>query len=68
MYYTNTWFTAYLPLCTADVYDRFGQLYDTARVITGQEFDQAKYEEYSPPYLPATFAFVYGLSFASITA
>ncbi|KAI0834343.1 small oligopeptide transporter [Hypoxylon sp. FL0890] len=68
IYYTNTWFTSYLPLCTADVYDRFGQLYDTTKVITNNLFDQEKYEAYSPPYLPATFAFVYGLSFASITS
>lgn len=67
LFYTNTWFTSYLPLCTADVYDRFGQLYNTTKVITNNFFDQEKYEAYSPPYLPATFAFVYGLSFASIT-
>ena len=30
--------------------------------------DEAKYKAYSPPYLPATFAFVYGLSFASLTS
>lgn len=67
IYYTNTWFTSYLPLCTADVYDRFGQLYNTTAIITNNLFDKEKYEAYSPPYLPATFAFVYGLSFASIT-
>lgn len=67
IYYTNTWFTSYLPLCTAEVYDRFGQIYDTAQVISNNLFDIEKYAEYSPPYLPATFAFVYGLSFASIT-
>ncbi|KAK2614917.1 hypothetical protein N8I77_001706 [Diaporthe amygdali] len=68
LYYTNTWFTAFLPFCTADVYDRFGEVYDSTKVITGQFFDEAKYKDYSPPYLPATFAFVYGLSFASITS
>ncbi|KAH8785929.1 small oligopeptide transporter [Diaporthe sp. PMI_573] len=68
LYYTNTWFTAHLPFCTADVYDRFGQVYDSTKVITGQLFDETKYKDYSPPYLPATFAFVYGLSFASITS
>ncbi|KAI2617714.1 small oligopeptide transporter [Hypomontagnella submonticulosa] len=68
IYYTNTWFTSYLPLCTADVYDRFGELYDTTKVVTNNLFDQEKYAAYSPPYLPATFAFVYGLSFASITS
>lgn len=50
------------------MYDRFGQIYDSSKVITGQVFDETKYKAYSPPYLPATFAFVYGLSFASITS
>lgn len=58
IYYTNTWFTAYLPFCTAEVYDRFGSLYNATNVMTGEDFDKAKYLEYSPPYLPATFAFV----------
>lgn len=31
LYYTNTWFTAHLPFCTADVYDRFGQVYDSSK-------------------------------------
>ncbi|KAJ9236200.1 hypothetical protein DTO207G8_3212 [Paecilomyces variotii] len=69
LYYTNTWFTAYLPLMTADVYDRTGQVYDTSRVVgPDNSLDVEAYKRYSPPYLPATFAFVYGLSFASITA
>ncbi|KAK2053163.1 OPT family small oligopeptide transporter [Colletotrichum caudatum] len=68
IYYTNTWFTSYMPFCTADVYDRFGVAYNVTKVLTNNEFDQHKYAEYSPPYLPATFAFVYGLSFASITS
>ncbi|KAI9728056.1 MAG: hypothetical protein M1834_007870 [Cirrosporium novae-zelandiae] len=69
IYYTNTWFTAYLPLMTADVYDNTGSVYDTTKVLTaGGLLDVEKYKNYSPPYLPATFAFVYGLSFASITS
>ncbi|MCJ1308643.1 hypothetical protein MMC25_002296 [Agyrium rufum] len=68
IYYTNLWFTAYLPLMTADVYDRFGQLYNVSQVISpSQTLDTTAYAAYSPPFLPATFAFVYGLSFASIT-
>jgi hypothetical protein len=67
IYYTNTWYTAYLPLTTADVYDRFGQEYNVSKVLTNELFDAEKYAAYSPPYLPATYAFVYGLSFASLT-
>ncbi|CDM35740.1 hypothetical protein DTO013E5_10159 [Penicillium roqueforti] len=69
LYYTNTWFTAYLPLMTADVYDNTGAIYDTARVISADNtLDTVAYQKYSPPYLSATFAFVYGLSFAAITS
>ncbi|KAE8356743.1 OPT oligopeptide transporter protein-domain-containing protein [Aspergillus coremiiformis] len=68
IYYTNTWFTAYLPMMTSDVYDRTGAVYDTNRVVSAQNtLDIDSYTKYSPPYLGATFAFVYGLSFASIT-
>lgn len=31
-------------------------------------FNVAEYEAYSPSFLPATFAFVYGISFAALTA
>ncbi|KAI6912027.1 small oligopeptide transporter, OPT family [Hortaea werneckii] len=69
IYYTNTWFTAYLPMMTADVYDRTGAAYDVSKVLSDtRTIDATKYAEYSPPYLSATFAFVYGLSFAAITS
>ncbi|KAI7358979.1 small oligopeptide transporter, OPT family [Hortaea werneckii] len=69
LYYTNTWFTAYLPMMTADVYDRTGAAYDVSKVLSDtRTIDATKYADYSPPYLSATFAFVYGLSFAAITS
>ncbi|KAF2773854.1 small oligopeptide transporter, OPT family [Teratosphaeria nubilosa] len=69
LYYTNTWYTAYLPMMTADVYDNTGTAYNVTKVLTDSgNLDPAKYAAYSPPYLSVTFAFVYGLSFASITA
>ncbi|KAI7350626.1 small oligopeptide transporter, OPT family, partial [Hortaea werneckii] len=69
LYYTNTWFTAYLPMMTADVYDRTGAAYDVSKVLSDtRTIDATKYAEYSPPYLSATFAFVYGLSFAAVTS
>ena len=69
IYYTNTWYTAFLPMMTADVYDNTGAAYNVTKVLSAQgNLDPAKYSKYSQPYLSATFAFVYGLSFASITA
>lgn len=43
-------------------------MYNVTKVLTNNNFDVAKYEAYSPAFLPATFAFVYGISFASLTA
>lgn len=69
LYYTNTWYTAYLPLCTAEVYDNTAQVYNVSRVMNADNsFNLEAYEQYSPAYLPATFAFVYGISFAAMTA
>ena len=52
----------------ANVYDNTASLYNVSRVMEGSILDVAEYKQYSPPYLGASFAFVYGLSFASITA
>ena len=69
LYYANVWYTAYLPICTADLYDNTALVYNVSKVLNDDHtFSQAKYEAYSPPFLPATFAFVYGTSFAAITS
>lgn len=55
-------------MMTADVYDNTGADYNVSKILSPSgTLDPALYAEYSPPYLSATFAFVYGLSFASIT-
>ena len=52
---------------TSDVYDNTGAVYDTARVIAADNtLNIVAYRKYSPPFLGATFAFVYGLSFTSV--
>ena len=54
---------------TADVYDNTGADYNTTAVLNADgTLNATSYANYSPPFLSATFAFVYGLSFASITA
>jgi OPT family oligopeptide transporter len=69
LFYSNTWYTAYLPLMTADVYDRYGQVYNVTKVMNAAgRLDVESYKQYSPPFLGASFAFVYGTSFASITS
>jgi len=69
IYYTNTWYTGYLPLMDANVYDRFGANYNVSLVLNADgTFNEEGYKAYSPPYLGASFSFVYGTSFAAITS
>jgi hypothetical protein len=48
-------------------YDNTGAKYNVSRIITPDyTLDVAKYKAYSPIFLSTTFAFQYGLSFATI--
>jgi hypothetical protein len=67
--YTNTWFTAYLPMVSSNSFDNTGNVYNVTRIINPDlSLNEAEYQAYSPLFLPAAFAISYGLSFASITA
>ncbi len=65
MYYTNVWETAYLPISSSYVFDRFGSTYNSSAVvdIATMKLNLTAYEEYSPLYLPITYAMLYGTSF-----
>ncbi|KAG9312163.1 OPT-domain-containing protein [Chiua virens] len=68
MYYTNTWDLAYFPINDDNPYDRYGNYYNVTRVLDGSHrFNATAYEEYSPLYLPATYAMTYLLAFALAT-
>ncbi|KAL8279558.1 hypothetical protein RQP46_008120 [Phenoliferia psychrophenolica] len=70
MYYTNTWNSAYLPISSSETFDRFGNVYDAGRIVdkfTGA-LNVTAYHEYSPLYLPITYAAFYCVAFASATA
>ena len=68
--FPQVWFTSYLPMSTGQVFDRFAAPYNTTRVIDTRTFllNVTAYEQYSPLYLPITFAAVYALSFALATS
>ena len=68
LYYTNTWYTSYLPLSGSDSYDNTGNVYNATRIVdTHGNFMVNAYKQYSPVFMPATFALSYGLSFAVMT-
>jgi len=69
LYYSNVWYSQYLPILARHEYDNTGAQYDVFRVLTPEmTFNQTAYEEYSPLFIPTTFAMSYGLSFAAITS
>ncbi|KAJ7106264.1 OPT oligopeptide transporter protein-domain-containing protein, partial [Mycena epipterygia] len=69
IWYTNTWNTGYLPINSNIVFDNTVNLYNVTAVIGSNTlFNQTLYEEYSPAYLSASYAVVYGVFFATYTA
>lgn len=64
LYYTNIWFTGYLPLQSNSVFDNLGSVYNASRVIDkdqGFAFNSTKYEEYCQVCL-SRFPLLLGLS------
>lgn len=51
LYYSNTWFSGYLPIQSNSVFDNTGSTYNVSKVINkhdGFTFSPEKYEAYSP--------------------
>lgn len=77
LYYTNTWYSTYMPISSRMSFDNTGKIYNVTRILAGQDtvggggsgtFDAEAYANYSPLFLSTTFALSYATSFASITA
>jgi OPT family small oligopeptide transporter len=69
LYYTNVWYTGFLPLVSSHSFDNSGNSYNVTRIINEDAtFNLEAYRAYSPLFISASFAMSYGLSFASITA
>jgi hypothetical protein len=67
--YTNTWYSAFLPIVSSQVFDNTGNPYNVSRVINDDvTFNIDSYKAYSPMFISASFAVSYGLSFAATTA
>jgi uncharacterized protein (DUF486 family) len=64
----QSWRFAYFPISGNLPYDKFGHVYDIARVLTSDNrFDLEAYNAYSPLFLPATYAMTYLVAFALST-
>ncbi|KAK9857786.1 hypothetical protein MYU51_020035 [Penicillium brevicompactum] len=68
VYYTNTWFSAHLPLLNSNTFDNTGNIYNTSRIMNQSgDVNQAAYRDYSPMFLPAGYAITFGVAFANLT-
>jgi hypothetical protein len=64
----QTWQLVHFPITGDGPFDRFGDPYNITRVLkTDDTFNLTAYQEYSPLYLPATYAMTYLLAFALTT-
>ncbi|KAI5123186.1 hypothetical protein M0805_003953 [Coniferiporia weirii] len=69
LYYSNVWFSQYMPISSRGSFDNTGAAYDVSQILNDDStINLEKYHNYSPLFLSTTFAISYGLSFASITA
>jgi OPT family small oligopeptide transporter len=68
VYYTNTFFTAFLPISSHETFDNTGVPYDVQAILNNGIFDAAKYETYSPLFITSAQLVGYGVAFASFTA
>lgn len=65
----QVWDTAYLPMSTSGLFDRFGQSYNITAVITPEhQLNVTAYQEYSPVYLSVTYAMTFTIAFGLTTA
>jgi OPT family oligopeptide transporter len=60
----NVFYSQFMPVSVGMAYDNTGLPYNLSAVVTNNLFDQAKYEQYSPMFLPITYAVTYGTIFA----
>lgn len=64
IYYTRTKWTSFIPVNTSSIYANDGTPYEVTQILTNNLFDEAKYQNYSPPFYSAGNLVVYGAFFA----
>ncbi|PSS37094.1 hypothetical protein PHLCEN_2v1060 [Hermanssonia centrifuga] len=68
LYFTNTWFSKYMPISATAPFDNTGLPYDLSAVITDGKFDNDKYQAYSPLYLTTMNVLTYSVCFGILPA
>ena len=64
----NVFYSQFIPMSVGMSFDNAGNPYNLSGIVTNNAFDQAKYEQYSPMFLPITYIVTYGTFFATYPA
>ncbi|KAI0140100.1 OPT-domain-containing protein [Hypoxylon sp. NC0597] len=68
-YYCNLFYSSYMPILSASVFDNTGKIYDVSKILTSDFlFDREAYSNYSRVFLPITYVLSYGLQFAGLAS
>lgn len=68
-YYSNVFYSSYMPILSASVFDNTGKIYDVGKILTSDFlFDREAYSNYSRVFLPITYVLSYGLQFAGLAS
>lgn len=70
LYYSNSMYSAYLPMSSSTVFDNQGLEYNGSRVLdtATMSLNLEAYKAYSPPFLAVTYSIGYGLSYAVLSS
>lgn len=69
LYYSNFWYSRYLPMLSTTTFDNTAQQYNVSRVLTDDmTLDEEAYSNYSPLLIPFSYTISYALNFAAVTA
>lgn len=64
IYFTNLYYTGYLPINSSRLFTNTGEEYEVTKILTNNILDEVKYQNYSPPFYSAANLVVYGAFFA----
>lgn len=68
-YYSNVFYSSYMPILSSAVFDNTGNIYDVSKILTKDFlFDREAYSNYSRVFLPITYVLSYGLQFAALAS
>jgi hypothetical protein len=68
-YYSNVFYSSYLPMLSSAVFDNTGNIYDVSKILTPDFlFDREAYQKYSRVFMPITYVLSYGLQFAALAS